>query len=200
VAGEESSGDALVELLGRLSSTRRAAVRRPFRAERAFDLILETSAGGGQRLMRALVDGAREFVLLAADGTPAARVRLRLATGACTQHDVGGVRITIDWLQATIARGPRRVTLSRTELRLLAVFVEAGARATSRAELIERVWPRSDLAPAERENALAVYVCSLRKRLGAVGVERAIATVRGFGYRMLLADESRRRVNRGRRE
>ena len=40
--------------------------------------------------------------------------------------------------------------------------------------------------PSERENALAVYVCTLRKRLAAIGLGQALQTVRGVGYRLVL--------------
>jgi DNA-binding response OmpR family regulator len=72
--------------------------------------------------------------------------------------------------------------LSRTELRLLAALLEGEGQVMSRADLIRRVWPGDELELADRENALGVYVCSLRKRLSMIGVGSALVTVRYVGY------------------
>jgi DNA-binding response OmpR family regulator len=47
------------------------------------------------------------------------------------------------------------------------------------------LWPGSAMAAPDRLNALTVYVCSLRKRLLAIGAGSALVTVRGVGYRLL---------------
>jgi DNA-binding response OmpR family regulator len=56
----------------------------------------------------------------------------------------------------------------------------------TRAQLIERVWAGSNLRRSERENALTVYICTLRKRLSSVGLGGALHTVRRMGYRLAL--------------
>jgi DNA-binding winged helix-turn-helix (wHTH) protein len=71
-------------------------------------------------------------------------------------------------------------------LRLLAALFDGAGKPVSRKELIARVWPSDDMPATERENALAVYVCSLRKRLAAIGAASALVTVRGHGYRLTV--------------
>jgi len=55
-----------------------------------------------------------------------------------------------------------------------------------RATLISRAWPKRKPVAAERENALGVYIHSLRKRLAAIGLANALQTVRTVGYRLDL--------------
>ena len=52
--------------------------------------------------------------------------------------------------------------------------------------MIARTWPRDPLVTPERENALGVYVYTLRKRLAAIGFGDALRTVRGIGYRIVV--------------
>ena len=163
---------------------RHLRMRHPLPVDYTIDAVFETSAAGGRRLMNALTNGVREFVLCASDGSCTTRVRLRSTRGGTTQHEIGGTPIVVDWAQGTLEREELRVSLSRTELRLFAVLLDAGERPTSRSELIGRVWPRDEMPSSEREDALAVYVCSLRKRLGVLGIESAILTVQAYGYRM----------------
>lgn len=170
-----------------ISPTRQPETRRALQTECSFDAVIETTASSGRRLVGALEGGAREFVLSASDGS-AVRVRLRLANTTRTHYQLGDFLVAIDWASATVECSEHRVTLSRTELRLLAVLIAAASATVSRGELIERIWPGEGPTVEERENALAVYVCSLRKRFALLGVKGAIKTVRGFGYRMLGAD------------
>jgi len=67
-------------------------------------------------------------------------------------------RITIDWAQGIIANRNRHIRVSRTELRLLRVFVQALGRTVSRSDLVTRVWPRP--GNRSREKALAVHIFS----------------------------------------
>jgi DNA-binding response OmpR family regulator len=149
---------------------------------------IDASAAASARILRALHGGCGTFVLSAVDGQMSARVQLTVVNtpAAETEYKLGSARVTVDWSRSTIASGARRVTLSRTELRLFAALVGGDGHALSRAELISRVWPDDALPDADRENALAVYMCSLRKRLTLVGAGDALQTVRGLGYRAVL--------------
>ena len=95
-------------------------------------------------------------------------LRLRLAvstTNAAEEHITG--RLFIDWSRSTVSNESNRVRLSRTELRLLEALLRADGATVTRLQLIERVWTGSSLRRSERENALTVYICTLRKRLNA---------------------------------
>lgn len=149
---------------------------------------IEASAAGSARILKALHAGCGTFVLSAVDGQMSARVQLTVVNAAAaeTEYHLGATKVTIDWSRSTVANGSRRVSLSRTELRLLAALVGGEGRPVGRSSLISRVWPDDALPDADRENALAVYMCSLRKRLTSVGAGGALQTVRGVGYRAVL--------------
>jgi DNA-binding response OmpR family regulator len=134
----------------------RPAARAPLSETLAAEL--QMSPRSGERLQRHVDEDGNDFVLSSADGQLAVRLRL----------------------------SRRRVPLSRTELRLLAALLEDEGKHVQRCVIIARVWPDSALTTAERENALAVYVCALRKRLSAVGLSSALQTVRGIGYQFVL--------------
>jgi len=168
-----------------IEAFRRSAATRP-RTECVIDARLETTPASSDRLLEALNSGARDFVLTATDGRVSARVRLTIANVSMTQHSIGGTTVVVDWAQCTVANGPRRESVSRTELRLLAALLDAGGRAVTRAELIERIWPDDWRAMPERENSLAVYVCCLRKRLTSIGVGGVLRTLRRVGYQLLV--------------
>ena len=146
---------------------------------------LDTSPPAAVRLYEAVAAGTNEFVLTSHDGAVAAHVRLRLSDLATTHHEIGGRAFRVDWSTAALERQGRTASLSRTEIRLLAVLLAEQGGVLSRSELIERVWPQGELLGSERESALNVYICCLRKRLAAIGVHRGIETVRGAGYRLL---------------
>ncbi len=147
-----------------------------------LDVRLEMSPAASGRLVDALQGGEREFVLTSSDGHVSAPVRLSIAAVSASEHQLAGGRIVIDWSKSTIAHRECRVSLSRTELRLLAALLDSDGGPVSRAELIGRVWAGDNLDLKARENALTVYICSLRKRFVAIGLGSALQTIRNVGY------------------
>ncbi|MCB9545725.1 MAG: response regulator transcription factor [Myxococcales bacterium] len=76
----------------------------------------------------------------------------------------------------------QRLTLSRQEFDLLAVFVAAPGRVFERDMLLDRAWG-PEIAITER--TVDVHVKALRKKLVAAGLSaETIETVRGVGYRL----------------
>ncbi|MEX0604940.1 MAG: response regulator transcription factor [Marinobacter sp.] len=84
--------------------------------------------------------------------------------------------------QVTLAGLP--VTLTTQESRLLAYLMHAAPRLVTRVELSEHVYDR-DQEPDS--NVIDVQISRLRRKLGSDRIE----TVRGQGYRVLEADQSR---------
>ena len=72
--------------------------------------------------------------------------------------------------------GNERVELSKTEQRLLKLFVQNMGQTLSRDLLLQRIW--SDGAEFVEENALSVTVKRLRQKLP----DAPIKTVYGIGY------------------
>jgi two-component system, OmpR family, response regulator MprA len=87
--------------------------------------------------------------------------------------------LMLDPLAHEVRRGDRRVELSRTELNLLALFLEHPRQVLTRSQIFERVWGY-DFGPSS--NALGVYVGYLRRKTEAGGEPRLLHTVRGVGY------------------
>lgn len=160
---------------------RRAAVRHDG-ALQTVTARLSLTRASLQRLL-ALTGSYTDFVLSAADGSTAVKVGVQIASVPDSAISLGG-GVELDWATTTISRGFNRASLTRTELRLLAVLAESAPATVSYATLSRR------LALGGRrkggEGALAVVVCALRKRFIAVGMPAAIHTARGVGYSLRL--------------
>ena len=78
-------------------------------------------------------------------------------------------------------RGRRPIELTRTEFRLLELFLRNPRQVLTREVIFDRVWG-FDFGP--RSNTLSVYVGYLRRKTEAGGESRIIHTVRGIGYTM----------------
>jgi two-component system response regulator MprA len=86
------------------------------------------------------------------------------------------------WLDRTTMearRGRRVLELTRTEYRLLELFLEHPRHVLTRTQIFERVWGY-DFGVSS--NSLEVYVGYLRRKTEAAGEPRLVQTVRGVGY------------------
>ncbi len=151
-----------------------------------IDAQLHMSRAAADRLLEATQSESDGYVLSSRDGRVSVRVSLSLAKVTTTAHHTAHGRLVVDWSRSLASKGGSRVLLSQTEMRLLAALLESEGQAVSRARLIKRVWPDDILGASDRQNALAVYICSLRKRLAAIGMRSVLQTVRTQGYRIVL--------------
>ncbi|WP_189533075.1 response regulator transcription factor [Streptomyces roseolilacinus] len=78
-----------------------------------------------------------------------------------------------------VARGERRVELTRTEFTLLEMFLAHPRQVLTREQILKAVWG-FDFEPTS--NSLDVYVMYLRRKTEAGGEPRLVHTVRGVGY------------------
>ena len=78
-----------------------------------------------------------------------------------------------------VARGSRRISLTRTEFALLTVFLQNPEKVLARSWLLHEVWG-FDFPPTA--NSLEVYIGYLRRKTEHDGEPRLIHTVRGVGY------------------
>jgi len=78
------------------------------------------------------------------------------------------------------------IELTPTEFKLLLTLAERRGRVQARGHLLETVW---DAAPDIQTRTVDMHVQRLRTKLGAAG--DLIETVRGFGYRLRAAGQSR---------
>ena len=93
------------------------------------------------------------------------------------QIDRGAHRVAVDG---------HDVELTPTEYRLLVTLAERRGRVQARGHLLETVW---EAAPDIQTRTVDMHVQRLRTKLGGAG--DLIETVRGFGYRLRAAGQSR---------
>ena len=87
--------------------------------------------------------------------------------------------MVLDLQTMDVRRGKRDLELTRTEFRLLELFMRNPRVVLSRSRIFEEVWGYDFGASS---NALEVYVSYLRRKLEADSEPRLIHTVRGVGY------------------
>ena len=87
--------------------------------------------------------------------------------------------LTLDPGTREVARGSRRISLTRTEFALLTVFLQNPDKVLERSWLLHEVWGFDFPTTA---NSLEVYIGYLRRKTEHDGEPRLIHTVRGVGY------------------
>jgi two-component system, OmpR family, response regulator MprA len=110
-----------------------------------------------------------------------ALLRRSLGDGAGAGSVLSFADVELD-LDALVARrGGRVLELTRTELRLLELFLRNPGRVLTRDQMLDRVW---GVDARTSSNGVEVYVGYLRRKLEAGGEPRLVQTVRGVGYRL----------------
>ncbi|WP_219838843.1 response regulator transcription factor [Paenibacillus sp. R14(2021)] len=74
------------------------------------------------------------------------------------------------------------VTLSKKETVLMETLLERCPRVVSRETILDKLWDDTFVD----DNTLSVNITRIRKRLAELGIEHALETVRGTGYRLNL--------------
>ncbi|WP_232697974.1 response regulator transcription factor [Brevibacillus daliensis] len=88
----------------------------------------------------------------------------------------------LDTAKGQVDSGEKRVFLSKNETLLLDALMQRGGSIVSREELLETLWDDTHFVD---DNTLTVNVTRLRKRLEELGIQNAIETCRGQGYRLI---------------
>jgi len=107
------------------------------------------------------------------------RALLRRTTAAPSEGVLKFAEVVLDLQSMEVRRGQRELQLTRTEFRLLELFMRNPRVVLTRSRIFEEVWGYDFGASS---NALEVYVSYLRRKLEAEGETRLIHTVRGVGY------------------
>ncbi|MBO0513961.1 response regulator transcription factor [Streptomyces beijiangensis] len=110
----------------------------------------------------------------------AARVRAALRR-AGREAAVHVEELKLDPVRHVLDTGAGRLPLTPTEFRLLACLMTAPGAVVRRRALLRAGWPEGAYVS---ENTLDQYVTRLRRKLRDAESRRAIATVRGVGYRL----------------
>lgn len=107
-----------------------------------------------------------------------ARVRAVLRRRGAIPQVLEVERLLVDEEHGFAARCGRELTLTSTELRLLAFLMRHRGQVLSKDQLLTQVWGYD----AYDHNLVEVHISALRRKLEANG-PRLIHTVRGIGYR-----------------
>ncbi|QTD41150.1 response regulator transcription factor [Sporosarcina sp. Te-1] len=78
------------------------------------------------------------------------------------------------------------IPLQKKECVILELLLDASPKVVSRETLLEELWDDQSFVD---ENTLNVNMTRVRKKLGDYGVKSTVETVRGSGYRLLIAPE-----------
>jgi two-component system, OmpR family, response regulator MprA len=107
------------------------------------------------------------------------RALLRRSTATPSEGVLKFGDLVLDLQTMEVRRAQRELQLTRTEFRLLELFMRNPRVVLTRSRIFEEVWGYDFGASS---NALEVYVSYLRRKLEAEGESRLIHTVRGVGY------------------
>ena len=107
------------------------------------------------------------------------RALLRRSTATPSEGVLKFGDLVLDLQTMEVRRGQRELQLTRTEFRLLELFMRSPRVVLTRSRIFEEVWGYDFGASS---NALEVYVSYLRRKLEAEAEPRLIHTVRGVGY------------------
>jgi two-component system, OmpR family, response regulator MprA len=87
--------------------------------------------------------------------------------------------LTLDPVGYVVRRGARELTLTRTEFRLLELFLRHPRQVLTRSVIFERIWGYDF---GSSSNSLGVYMGYLRRKTQEGGEPCLLQTVRGVGY------------------
>ncbi|WP_031170001.1 response regulator transcription factor [Streptomyces durhamensis] len=111
----------------------------------------------------------------------AARLRAALRRTAPPPASTPAGGLLLDAVRHSATVHGRRLDLTPTEFRLLAVLTAAGGELVRRRDLLRAGWPEGAQVS---DNTLDQYLTRLRRKLRTAGSERTIATARGIGHRL----------------
>ena len=166
------------------------AVLRAARAESDVAVLMLSARGSTAERISGIASGADDY--LPKPFSPAelvVRVKALLRRAEPRTHTtrkplrLGDLAIDLD--RREVRRGAERITLTQSELSLLAALVGAGGRIVTREVLLDALYGKDEAEVLDR--TVDVYIRRLRDKLGDdPDRPRYVATVRGAGYRALL--------------
>ena len=167
-------------------------VCRELRSKILVPIIMVTAQTDTHDLVAGLEAGADDYVTkpvvakeLAARIRAALRRTTLLSTSSATtdRFTVRDIEMRSD--QGIVLKGGVELPLTKTEYRLLHIFMENANKVLSRDQLLELVWGYEYLGDSRLVDA---HIRRLRLKIEDVPDEpKIIATVRGMGYRLLTA-------------
>lgn len=161
--------------------------------DRDQPIIMLTAKTSDEDIIRGLTLGADDYV---AKPFSIAQLVLRVKAvlrRACGGPDDAGTlvlsdRLAIDLKNLSACRGERQLSFTRREIDLLSYLAQHASRPVSREELLNKVWGYARNLDIETRT-VDIHVAKLRRKIEADPKEPVnLITVRGAGYRLMLAD------------
>lgn len=162
---------------------------RQFRTVTNAPIIFLSARSSGMDQVMAIENGGDDYLVKPFDldvVTAKVRAALRRSFGEYASQAVGEVRLEqgglrLDPERLRVEFGGARVELTRKEAQLLSALMRAAGTVVGRQDLLAALWDDAEFVD---DNTLTVNVNRLRRRLAEVGLEDAVRTVRGEGYRL----------------
>ncbi|MDZ7829389.1 MAG: phosphate regulon transcriptional regulator PhoB [Halofilum sp. (in: g-proteobacteria)] len=149
-------------------------------------VIMLTARAEENDRVRGLETGADDYVTKPFSPRElAARIRavLRRTSGQDSEGMLTAGRLSLSTVLHRVYVDDEPIDIGPTEFRLLRFFMSHPERVYSRAQLLDQVWSREVFV---EERTVDVHVLRLRKLLKPHGLEGAVQTVRGVGYRFSM--------------
>jgi two-component system OmpR family response regulator len=143
--------------------------------------LVLTALGGVDERVVGLDAGADDYL-----GKPFAFAELLARVRALGRRPPGGAPgplvagdLELDQERHVARVGPRSVDLSAREFALLSYLIRNEGRVVTRQQILDAVWGAE---PDVYSNVVDLYVSYVRRKLGDLGREGLLRTVRGVGY------------------
>jgi DNA-binding response OmpR family regulator len=155
-------------------------------ADPELPVVMLTARGEIADRVRGLDLGATDYMMKPfAFAELSARIRAHLRTAEARQPPAGSLDVGplhLDLLCREVGTGGVAVQLSAREFALLAFLMRHPGQVLSRQQILDGVW---GYCFDPRSNLVDVYIGYLRRKLAEAGAPKAVATVRGMGYRLV---------------
>lgn len=177
----DSAPDLVILDLG-LPGTDGQYVVRELRQRSTVPILVLTSRDSELDELTSLTMGADDFVSKTCNPQlmlAHVEALLRRSSSGQTSTIVEWGGATLDLARSRVERDGASVELTRNELRILDLLMEAKGAILSREELMEALWDTFDFVD---DNTLTVNISHLRQKLGRIGARDLVVTHRGQGY------------------
>lgn len=160
---------------------------RQMRQESNCPILFISARESKMDQVMALENGADDYITKPFDyDVVLAKIRsqLRRAYGQYAPQEgertveVGGLKLFLERME--LSMHDTKIELSKKEALLLEALMNQHPRVVSRERLLEKLWDEQFVD----ENTLNVYITRVRGKLKDLGLEGAVETVRGSGYRL----------------
>ncbi len=93
--------------------------------------------------------------------------------------------LVVDVSAGAAMRGGRRLDLTATEFRILALLARQAGTILTQDQITDQLWP---VGTGPESNSVEVHIARLRRKLEADGEKRLLHTARGMGYVLKLEE------------